>query len=59
MVLAYPYQDPLVLPLEHLVCSPVHLVLVRPVLPLMDQLDQLGIVVLGHSELACHLGQLE
>ena len=59
MVLAYPYQDPLVLLLEHLGCNQELLVLVHLVLPLMDQLDRLGIVALVRLELACHLGQLE
>ncbi len=59
MVLAYPYQDPLVLLLEHLVYSLVHLALVRLVLPLLDPLDRLGIVVLVRLELVYQLDQLE
>ncbi len=59
MVLAYPYQDPLVLLLEHLVCSPVHLALVRLALPSLDPLDRLGTVELVRLELGYQLDQPE
>ncbi len=59
MVLAYPYQDQLALPLEHLGCNLVHLALVRLALPLLDPLDRLGIVVVVRLELAYLMDQPE